>query len=806
MSRFMRVALVLWFAALMITSQTFAIGEDDTTPTPQPAEPAETSSAIVINKEGGPVSITGSVTYTNPFFTLGVAQPMIILEDQAGFVDRNEYFLFPPESQVLGQITSDFYTSPFTYSLSLPIEPQGTLRDVDNDNQDDPGVMVFAVAYWTNTFGDPFLEERDMYGGGWSGAYASTRVSTDPRDDNEIIGGKFIIYAPEEGQGFPSDYGPDEKLFTEDDPIVTVPQGYSVVNLDERPFTFDRSESPVIDLIEPDTAALVDYSAETYTAAWDSMVEKLSREYAFTDYYGIDWDALSERYRPRVETAELSGDATAFALAIRDFLWEIPDGHVGMSLDLLIDQFTRETDGGVGLAIRELSDGRVIVNFVTPGSPAAQEGIQLGAEILEWGGQPIDDALENTFIWAHQALGTQHTKRLQQLRYVTRSEVGTPVEITYQNPDDEEPVTVTLNAVPERQSFTFSSFNSGVTGNELPVEFSILPSGYGYVSIYSFSDDEYLTIQLWERMIRTFKEQDVPGIIIDMRNNGGGSGFLADQMTAYFFDEPLVVGNSGAYNEDLGEFYFDERGADRLYLPAEELRYHGPVAVIVAPSCFSACEFFSYNLTIDDRAAVIGHYPTGGLGGSIRQFLMPEGITITFTGGRAVDADGNIHIEGQGVAPTHEVPVTENALLGEEDVLLQAAENALTEQIRGVIVDGGTLGFGNNRSGSLTGSGIISPGEALQYEVNLLADTVVSFYASGAADSLDTMIRILDSSGAQILAENDDSPEGVSSALEGLSVGASDLTVLVEITLKDDQPANSEVFLNIQAVPAEQSE
>ena len=98
------------------------------------------------NDEGGPVVIRGEVAYSNPFFTSGVAEPIIILEDQAGFVDRNESFILPPESQTLGQITSDFFDSPFSYSLSLPIEPQGSLRDVDNDDETDVGVQIFAIA------------------------------------------------------------------------------------------------------------------------------------------------------------------------------------------------------------------------------------------------------------------------------------------------------------------------------------------------------------------------------------------------------------------------------------------------------------------------------------------------------------------------------------------------------------------------------------------------------------------------------------------------------------------------------------
>ncbi len=235
---------VRWVALLLVCTMLLPTATVWAQATPLP--PAE-----IVNDEGGPVAIHGQVTYTNAFFTLGVASPMVILEDQAGFVDRNEAFLLPKASQTLGQITSDFYTSPFSYTIALPIEPQASLRDVDNDGATDTGVMVYAVAYWTNTFGDPFLEERDLYGGGWSTAYASTRVSDDADSKREIIGGKFLVYAPDDQQGFPSGFGADGLLFTADDPTVGLPQGYTVVDLDSEPFTFDRSREIKIDLIEP---------------------------------------------------------------------------------------------------------------------------------------------------------------------------------------------------------------------------------------------------------------------------------------------------------------------------------------------------------------------------------------------------------------------------------------------------------------------------------------------------------------------------------------------------------------------------
>ena len=49
--------------------------------------------------------------------------------------------------------------------------------------------------------------------------------------------------------------------------------------------------------------------------------------------------------------------------------------------------------GGYGFAIRELDDGRVIVVHVTAGGPAEAAGMQVGAVVTEFNGQPIADAI-----------------------------------------------------------------------------------------------------------------------------------------------------------------------------------------------------------------------------------------------------------------------------------------------------------------------------------------------------------------------------------------------------------------------------
>jgi carboxyl-terminal processing protease len=755
--------------------------------------------AQIVNDEGGAVRISGSVTYSAPYFTLGVAQPLVILEDQTGFVDRNEHFLMPVASQTIGQITSDFFTSPFQYSLALPIEPQGSYRDVDNDDVEDQGVQIFAIAYWDNTFGDPFLEERDLYGGGWSTAYASTRISDDIETDREIVGGVFLVYTTDDQQGFPSGFGEDDLLFTDDDPIVTLPQGYTIVNMDAEPFSFDRSRNPVVDLIEPEGIALVDYSDQSYSDAFNSLIDLLTKEYAFTEYKEIDWEAKRTEFLPLFEAAATDEDARAYQRALRDFGWSIPDGHVSGAF--VNEDFQQAIAGGLGIAIRETDEGSVIVNFVGEGSPAETAGITLGTEIVAIDGVPIGDAIGNAVAFS-APFSTEHFKRLQQMRYAVRFPIETEVELTWIDADGEE-VTETMKVISEYDSFNFSSFARGTTGFEIPVDYKLLEADeygendYGYVKIDSFSDNSVLTIQLWERLIRTLKQYAVGGLIIDMRQNGGGSGFLADQMAAYFFQEPHVLGNSGFYDEDRGEFYFDPEGQDRYYLPADDLRYDGEVAIIVGPFCLSACEFFSYDMTIDDRATVVGHYPTGGLGGSIKSIKMPDEEYFTYTIGRAVDADGEIHIEGKGVPPSVQVTITEENLLADEDedVLLDAAIAHLDSLLAVETIDGGEISIGETITGTLASRSVV------QYTLSLSAGDVISVFAR--SEDFDTFLALYLNGDSPIM--TDDDSYDTDAALEELEV-PSDLQLVVEVSSALGDEVGTYTLEVVDAAPEEESD
>jgi C-terminal processing protease CtpA/Prc len=630
--------------------------------------------------QSGPKLITGSVSYTNSFFTAGVAEPEVILEDETGFVRRDRHYEFPVQSQVLGEITSDFYTSPFTYSLSLPAQPNAPLNDVNHDGKKDKGVMVFAIAYWTNTWGDAYLERRDQGGGGWSSAYSSTKVSVDRDTYLEVYGGKYMVWAPDDKQQFPSGFGADKKLFTDDDPIMNLPAGWSMVDLDKTPFTVDNhSDKLTIDLYEGEGSHQDDFSNLSYTAAFDKMVEKFKKEYAWTDLKHIDWDAKAKQFRPEFEAAEKNHDRHAYALALRDFFWSIPDTHVGFDQSLLQQDFQTAVAGGLGFAMRETDGGKIVANYITAGESADKAGMKFGAQIVSLDGKPVEDVVSATVPWS-SPFSNPIIKRLQQLRYATRFPLDKgQVEVTFVNPGGSSQ-TVDLAVTNEIESFQQASFLAGQSPTALPVEFHMLPDGLGYIKVNSFLDNDVLSIQVWERAMRYFNQNQVQGVVLDMRQNSGGSGWLADQMAGYFFDKDTVVGNTAYYNKGSGEFYMDPGDEAIMIPPAADLRYKGQVAVMVGPACASACEFFSYDMTINNRATVVGQYPSEGAGGSVEAFFMPENIYCQMTVGRALDPNGKIHIEGKGIVPTVKVPVTLDTLQKQADgadVILEAAEKTL---------------------------------------------------------------------------------------------------------------------------------
>lgn len=670
---------ILSLAAASLACSLFAGGLESPAPTPALPDPTRTPAPTPtrlppIPVEPGaknpdePVFVSGDIPYTSPFFVNMIAEPFVMLEDQAGFARRDKEFRFALEGQTIGPVQVDDDLN-LTYSLALPAIPQGTYLDLDNDGEGDTGVQVFAVAYWFNTWGAPFLEERD--GKGWSSAHAST--ITDPEDDYEITGGHLIVWSPDDQQAFPSGFGEDGKLFTEDDPVEPIASGYSLVDLNDEPFVVSKSARIELTLIEGQ-GELKDYSDMDYEAAFRRMLEKVAREYPFTDLKNIDWQQLTETYAQRVAEADNTED---FYRAVRDFTHEIPDGHVSVSFNAQV--FYEEQGGSFGMVLAELSDGRIIAAQVLPNLPADQAGIQPGAEIVEWQGRPVQEALAevNPYLGPYS---TDHDRRLDQLIFLTRMPVGERVRLSFKNPGAGSTQNANMQAEVDYDSL-FAALPT-LQGDELamPIEGWILEdSGLGYLRINTFSDDYSLMAKLWERYITELIDNEIPGLILDLRVNSGGSSGLSLDFASYFFDQEIEVYEGYYYNENSQQF--EPTGYPASILPAPKY-YDGPIAVLVSSDCFSACEGFSHAMSLEDRSILVGHSPTAGAFGEVGlgQYKLPGDLSLQFPTGRPITPDGDILIEGVGVQPDILVPVTYESAMGRVDAVLEAAIEALLEE------------------------------------------------------------------------------------------------------------------------------
>jgi C-terminal processing protease CtpA/Prc len=707
--------------------------------------------ADIVNDEGGVVRVTGILPITNSNVKLASDEPLIILEDQSGFITRDFFLPIDPISQVQGRFTTDFYAEGnVEYEVMLPLLPRGVFHNFNVADEASQGIQVFQVAYWDNNYGDIYLDDREAYG--WSGAYSSVTTSINPETLGEITGGKLLVYAEQEGQVMSSGFGEDGLLFTEDDPLVAIPVGFTMVDMDAAPFTFDRSREVVMDLREPDSIALDDFSEMSYTEAFDALIEKAKNEYVFTEFKGIDWDALAAEYRPLFEAADANQDAEAYFLAIDAFAQSIPDGHISAASEVSNAFEQEQIAGGLGFSVRELSDGRVLVIFLLEGSAAETAGIAFGTEITSINGVAIDEAITNAYS-PNGPYSAPEIERLDKVRFVTRFPLSQgEVEVGFMNAAGEEE-TVTVPIEGERDSLRFTRqfvYGQSIAVPVPPVRWEFFPgSNYGYFQSNGFLGNIELIIKEWELFLATANAIGSPGIILDLRLNSGGFSSTGYRMTSYLIDEPIELPLDETYNADIDQIWRAPNQNNLLEPERDETkRYSGDVVALIGPGCASACEFFSYALDLADTTFV-GVYGTNGIAGGWFDTAMPEGVTFALPTSRDVDAAGNIVIEGVGIQPDVRVEITEENMASTEDLALDAALVYLDSATSVEIVDGGALTLDTPIEGT------IAPGQRVNYTFNTGEGGIVNFVIESEAG---VYINILADDGETILADGT-SPE-----------------------------------------------
>ena len=437
-----------------------------------------------------------------------------------------------------------------------------------------------------------------------------------------------------------------------------------------------------------------DFSDLSWLRAFDALHGKISREYAFTAWKGIDWELLYAEYMPHVLAAQDAGDLGAYYLALKQYAMELRDGHVSVGAVTAQAQGSvtalteRRTAGGFGLVATRLDDGRLIAAWVGAGGPAARAGMKAGAELVAWGGEPAAAALAHASTALAPAMPTDWRRTHERSRFLVRAPVGAVRAVTFRNPGRTAPVQARLTAVDDGgETLRLTDARSVLSRGEWPervVEHRLLGGRVGYVRVAFELDlpaelpgDHTPTLTLFREAVDGFIAAGVRGIVLDIRGNAGGYDSMPPAFMASFYDrrslyeyQSYIDPQTGLFHiwlsdDATGEFTAPGQG---LWIEPGDRRFAGPVVALVDNGCISSGEGIAMAVKRLPQGAVVGVSGTNGSFGITGDWaLLPGGLGVSWPYGRSLDVHKVVQIDARhgkgGVTPDVRVPLTaRNAL------------------------------------------------------------------------------------------------------------------------------------------------
>ncbi len=399
---------------------------------------------------------------------------------------------------------------------------------------------------------------------------------------------------------------------------------------------------------------------ESFQVVWETVRDK----HYDPELNGLDWDAIGEEYRPRVENAEYMAEART---AMRDMLKRLGQSHFGIIPVSAYESIDGEDDedgddpsdsekkdehGYAGLDVRVL-DGKAIITGVEDGYPGAENGIKTGWEIVSINGRKSADIIDKVMeAYADSTLQELILSRATSRKL--RGDVGDEVKLSLIDGDGET-VEVDLVLVSEPGERTHMM---GLPEQVVRIQHRMLDGNIGYIAFNGFWDPNYLMGEYGKAM-RSFMDAD--GVIIDIRSNGGGIGALSMGMAGWLVGEK---------NIRLGTMYLRNQEMKFVVFP-RAVTYDGPVAILIDGLSASTSEFFAAGMQDLARAKLFGTRTAGAALPSIVDRLPnADGFQYVFanyitTGGKTLEAVG--------VFPDVQVELTRESLLDGQDLVMQAA-------------------------------------------------------------------------------------------------------------------------------------
>jgi carboxyl-terminal processing protease len=340
--------------------------------------------------------------------------------------------------------------------------------------------------------------------------------------------------------------------------------------------TLTPTPSPTVEPLPP-TPTLAAVAAAKREAIFDQVWRLVRDRYVYTDYRGLDWRAIHDEFTPRVAAAE---DPEEFYGLMHELIDRLGDEHSRFESPREVAEEQAEFNGdlryaGIGAEVRSDPEGGLIVK-IARGGPAEEAGLRPRDLILMISGIPFTDT-------ARFGSGGPIS--------AVRGAPGTPVLLTIRSPG-QAPRDLTLI----RRAINSDAF--------IRVEGQLLPgTRIGLLRIDTFFVDEG-DQRARAELERLLEDGPLDGLIVDVRDNGGGRLDLLMSTIGLFVDGGTIGTSKG------------RNSSRRLRVPRGETLPElagTPIVVLVGAETASAAEMFAAGMRALGRARVVGVASSGNV-------------------------------------------------------------------------------------------------------------------------------------------------------------------------------------------------
>jgi carboxyl-terminal processing protease len=364
----------------------------------------------------------------------------------------------------------------------------------------------------------------------------------------------------------------------------------------------------------------------------------------------LDWDKTYIDFIPQVRA---TASTYEYYKTLQRMCALLKDGHSGIFLP---EQLATRMEADLPLRIDKIED-RVFVTRVDSRALEA-DGITAGLELLKIDGVPVHDYAAKS----RRPYVASNSPQQVEVQVYSYGLLAGPRD---------RPVTV------EFRSRDGKAFEKRLTRGPYPdavvlpaVVFKKLPGNVAYLAINTFNSED--AQKGFDQYFPEIRESG--GLILDVRENDGGSGVIAYNILRSFtdkgFEAPLwksrqyvatlrVWGTPGGWYEPKP-----------LTVEGKPDFYARPVVMLVGPRSLSATDVFAETFQSMKRGKLVGE-PTGGSTGDPLAFALPGGGSGRVS--TSTDAGPGPGVIGRGVQPEVRVPRTVKDFLAGRDAALEAA-------------------------------------------------------------------------------------------------------------------------------------